>query len=67
MKNELAQKLYEKTLQLKSVELDNNQSIKFMRACEKTIIENPNINFSGLLIATKFYLDVILDFPNSEL
>lgn len=64
---ELALKLYNRTLELKGVELNDIQSIKFQHACEKAIVENPNLDFSGLLIATKFYLDTILDFPNCEL
>lgn len=67
MENELALKLYNRTLELKGIELNNIQSAKFQHACEKAIIENPNLDFSGLLIATKFYLDTILDFPNCEL
>ncbi len=64
---ELALKLYNRTLELKGVELNDIQSEKFKLACEKAILENPNLDFSGLLIATKFYLDTILDFPNCEL
>jgi hypothetical protein len=65
--NELALKLYDHTLELKSVELNQIQSIKFKAACEKAIVENPNLNFKDLLIPTKFYLDVILEYPNSVL
>jgi cobyrinic acid a,c-diamide synthase len=67
MKNELALKLYNRTLEIRGVELNNLQSTKFQHACEKAIVENPNLDFQGLLIATKFYLGVILDFPDSVL
>lgn len=67
MENELALKLYNHTLELKGVELNDIQSAKFQHACEKAIIENPNLDFSDLLIATKFYLDTVLGFPNSVL
>lgn len=65
--SELALKLYNRTLELKGVELNDHQSEKFKHACEKAIIENPNLDFQSLLIPTKFYLDVILDFPHSVL
>ena len=67
MENELAIKLYKKTLALKGVELDNLQSLKFMQACEKAIVENPKLNFGNLLIASKIYLQLVLDSPNSVL
>ncbi len=67
MDNELAVKLYNRTIGIKGVELNDIQSAKFQHACEKAIIENPNLDFSGLLIATKFYLGIILDYPNSVL
>lgn len=59
--------LANRTLELKSVELNPIQSAKFQRACEKAIIENPGLDFQNLLIATKFYLDTILNFPNCVL
>lgn len=65
--SELALKLYNRTLELKGVALNSIQSVKFQHACEKAIIENPNLDFQSLLIATKFYLDTILDFPDCEL
>lgn len=67
MNDELALRLYNRTLELKDVELNDIQSTKFKYACEKSIIENPTLDFQNLLIATKFYLDTILDFPNCEL
>lgn len=67
MNDELAIKLYNRTLELKGVELNDIQSAKFKYACEKSIIENPNLDFQSLLIATKFYLDTILEFPYCEL
>jgi hypothetical protein len=67
MKNELALKLYNRTLELEGVELNDVQSEKFKLACEKAIVENPNLDFQSLLIPTKFYLGIILDYPNSVL
>ena len=63
--NDLALKLYNRTLEIKGVELNEIQSEKFKNACEKAIVENPTLDFGSLLIPTKFYLYIILDFPNS--
>lgn len=63
MENELAIKLYKKTLDLKGVELNPIQSIKFMQACEKAIVENPTADFQDLLLVSKIYLDYILENP----
>jgi hypothetical protein len=65
--NDLALKLYNRTLELKGVELNSMQSEKFKLACEKSILENPNLAFPDLVKATRFYLDIILEFPHSVL
>lgn len=65
--NDLALQLYNRTLELNGVELNSIQSQKFQHACEKAIIENPNLDFQNLLGVTKFYLETILHYPNSEL
>lgn len=65
--NELALKLYNRTLKLKGVELNEVQSAKFQHACEKAISENPNVDFTDLLTVAKVYLYYILDNPELHL
>ncbi len=65
--NDLALKLFEKTLEIKGVSLNPIQTIKFQHACEKSIIENPTLNFNDLLNVTQVYLNFILDFPDLQL
>lgn len=67
MDNELALKLYNRTLEIKRIGLNELQSDKFKLACEKTIIENPGLSFQDLVIASKVYLGLILDFPELDL
>lgn len=65
--NDLALKLYNRTVELKGVELNAVQSAKFQLACKKAIEENPNLDFQNLLVSTKLYLNTILEFPNCVL
>lgn len=65
--NDLILKLYNRTLELNGAELNTIQSEKFKHACKKSIIENPDLNVSELLISTKIYLGLILDFPELDL
>ena len=65
--NDLIKKLYNRTVELKGVELNDVQSAKFKQACEKAVLENPNLDFQNLLVATKIYLNTILEFPNCVL
>lgn len=65
--DDLALKLYNRTLELKGVELNDIQSAKFKHACKKAIIENPNVDFTDLLTVAKVYLHYILDNPGLRL
>ena len=62
------QKLYDTTLQsLKINELTKAQSGKFIEACERVFIDNPNNSFNDNVIAAKIYLKYIISFPDLTL
>lgn len=66
MKN-LAVQLYNRTLELTGVQLDEKQSQKFKEACEKSVTDNPNLPLDHLLVASKMYLDFVLNVPGLSL
>lgn len=67
MDKTLIQKLYDTVLVKRKVNLTDLQSIKFLRACEKTIAENPSLNFHDWTTAANIYLNFVLDFPQLDL
>jgi hypothetical protein len=59
--------VYNAVLQKKGTTLSQNQKNKFLLACEKSIIENPTLDFNDWVTAAKIYLNFIIDFPNLDL
>lgn len=67
MDKELIEKLYETVLAKRKVRLTDLQEIKFRWACEKTIAENPGLNFNDWTVAAQIYLNFVLNFPDLDL
>lgn len=40
---------------------------KFRYACEKAVVENPDLGFNNLIIACRVYLNLIYDLPEIDL
>ena len=67
MDKEIIDKLYDTVLENRKIQLTDIQQIKFRLACEKTIIENPGLNFHDWTVAAQIYLNFVLDFPHLDL
>ncbi|TDP60702.1 hypothetical protein [Flavobacterium dankookense] len=60
----ISNKLYET---LVSDKLSEIQKEKLSCACKKAILENPQLDYNGWKIASKIYLNFIIDFPDIDL
>ncbi len=60
-------KIHAQVLSERGVLLSDIQNEKFLFACEKSIAENPPLNFQGWKQAASIYLNYILDFPELDL
>ena len=64
---ELIDRLYNHCIQKRRLELTEGQADLFRYACEKSIKENPSLDFDNLSIAANIYLNLILDNPTIDL
>jgi hypothetical protein len=61
-------KLYDTTLQKANIsELSQIQSVKFLEACKRIFIDNPDNGFNEHIAAARIYLNYILSFPDLTL
>ena len=67
MSKDLVNKLYNTVLHKRKVELTQLQQEKFLWACEKSVAENPSLNFHDLTVAANVYLSFVLNFPQLDL
>jgi hypothetical protein len=62
-----AELLSEKIQRNRAITLSEEQKVKLLRACQKTIDDHEGETEHGLLIAANIYLDFILAHPLLEL
>jgi hypothetical protein len=63
----LAEKMFNEILNEKGLVLNEEQKLKFQKACVKAIQENQDLNYENQKFAARKYLDFILDFPQMSL
>lgn len=64
---ELRDKLYTDVLEIYKPNLNKTQLVKLKQACQKSINDNPDLNYNELLKACEIYLNFITNFPDLSL
>ena len=67
MENFTAKDLYDHILVKNNVSLSEDQDDKLRFACQKSIAENPHLDFHNTLKAVQIYLNLIREFPQLTL
>jgi len=67
MNKNLVTKLFDTVLEKRKVHLNPMQQANFLTACEKTIAENPTLDFDERVMAAGIYLNHILRNPDIRL